>query len=348
VSYLHAGAAQALASPARRAYFLTAGWNAISAPQAQRKDTMPLAKMALLPDRGVVRVAGPDAEKFLNGTITADLDLLARQAAVHSALLTPQGKMLFEFFVTKAPGGEGAFLLETGGDLAEGLVKRLRMYMLRAKVTLEDVSGAFAVAAAWDGPPPAGDKLIVYEDPRLAEMGFRVLAPLPPGFAAGPGAVESAGEWMTDDDYHAHRIALGVPEAGKDFAIGDTFPHEADLDLLNGVSFEKGCFIGQEVVSRMRHRGNVRKRVVPVEVLVEAEAEAPLRSGAPVMLGEAEIGRIGSVAGARALALIRLDRAAEAAAKGQALLADGVAVGLRKPTWATFELAPAPPAAGNP
>jgi len=306
---------------------------------------MPLAKMALLPDRGVVRVAGPDAEKFLNGTITADLDLLTRQAAVHSALLTPQGKMLFEFFVVKAPGGEGGFLLETGRDLAEGLIKRLRMYMLRAKVILEDVSGAFAVAAAWDCAPPAGDKLIVYEDPRLAEMGFRVLAPLPPGFADGPGAVEPAGEWMTDDDYHAHRIALGVPEAGKDFAIGDTFPHEADLDLLNGVSFEKGCFIGQEVVSRMRHRGNVRKRVVPVEVLVEAEA--PLRSGTPVMVGEAEIGRIGSAAGGRALALIRLDRAAEAAAKGQALLANGVAVRLRKPTWATFELVSAPTAAGN-
>ena len=101
---------------------------------------MPLAKMALLPDRGVVRVAGPDAEKFLNGTVTADLDMLARQAAVHSALLTPQGKLLFEFFVTSVPGDEGAFLLETGRELADGLVKRLRMYMLRAKVTAEDVS----------------------------------------------------------------------------------------------------------------------------------------------------------------------------------------------------------------
>jgi len=300
---------------------------------------MPLAKMALLPDRGVVRVAGPEAEKFLNGTITADLDMMARQAAVHSALLTPQGKMLFEFFVTKAP--EGGFLLETGRDLADGLVKRLKMYMLRAKVEAKNVSGAFEVAAAWGGSPPAGDKLIVYEDPRLAEIGFRVLASVPPGFAVGSGSDAGDVEWVAAEAYHAHRIDLGVPEAGKDFAIGDTFPHEADLDLLNGVSFEKGCFIGQEVVSRMKHRGNVGKRVVPVE------AEAPLRSGAPIMVGEAEIGRIGSVAGARGLALIRLDRAAEAGAAGQPLQADGVAITLRKPTWATFELAPARAATGT-
>ena len=297
---------------------------------------MPLAKMALLPDRGVVRVAGPEAEKFLNGTITADLDMLTRQAAVHSALLTPQGKMLFEFFVTKAP--DGGFLLETGRDQADGLVSRLKMYMLRTKVEAENVSGAFEVAAAWGGVPAANDRLIVYEDPRLAEMGYRVLAPVPAGFAADVGDVE----WVAAEAYHAHRIDLGVPEAGKDFPIGDTFPHEADLDLLNGVSFEKGCFIGQEVVSRMKHRGSVRKRVVPVE------AEAPLRSGAPIMVGDAEIGSIGSVAGARGLALIRLDRAAEASAKGQALLADGIAVTLRKPKWATFEVAPAPAAAGTP
>ena len=303
---------------------------------------MPLAKMALLPDRGVVRVAGPDAEKFLNGTVTADLDMLARQAAVHSALLTPQGKMLFEFFVTHAPEGEGGFLLETGRDQADSLAKRLKMYMLRAKVEAENVSGAFAVAAAWGGAPAAGDKLIVYEDPRLAGMGCRVLAPVPPGFAVDPGDAVGDVEWVAAEAYHAHRIALGVPEAGKDFPLGDTFPHEANLDLLNGVSFEKGCFIGQEVVSRMKHRGNVRKRVVPVQ------AEAPLRSGAAIMVGDAEIGSIGSVAGARGLALIRLDRAAEASAKGQALLADGIAITLRKPDWATFEVAPAAAAAGAP
>jgi folate-binding protein YgfZ len=295
---------------------------------------MPLAKMARLPDRGVVRVAGPDAEKFLNGSITADLRTLARQAAVHSALLTSQGKMLFEFFVVKAPSG--GFLLETGKDLADDLVKRLKMFMLRSKVEADNVSNLYEVAAAWGGPPPASDKRIVYEDPRLAEMGSRVLAPIPPGFAADPGDVEGDAEWVATETYHAHRIAHGVPEAGKDYPIGDTFPHEADLDALNGVSFAKGCFVGQEVVARMKHKGTVRKRVVPIE------AEAPLRFGASIMVGEAEIGSVGSVAGTRGLALIRLDRAAEAAAKGQALLADGIRISLRKPDWAAFEVAAAP------
>jgi folate-binding protein YgfZ len=296
-----------------------------------RETQMPLAKMALLPDRGVVRVAGADAEKFLNGIVTADLSALATQAAVHAALLTPQGKMLFEFFVTKAP--DGAFLMETARDMAEGLVKRLKMFMLRAKVEAENASSAYEAAATWDGDAAPKPKRIVYADPRLAAMGARVLAPVPPGFGAASGA-EGNAEWVPTEAYHAHRIALGVPEAGRDFPLGDTFPHEADLDLLNGISFSKGCFVGQEVVARMKHKGNVRKRVVPVE------ADAPLRSGAPITVGGSEIGRIGSVAGARGLALIRLDRAAEAGAKGQSILADGVAVRLRKLEWAIFEPAP--------
>jgi folate-binding protein YgfZ len=204
---------------------------------------MPRAKMALLPDRGAVRVAGPDAEKFLNGSITADLNALQSQAAVHSALLTPQGKMLFEFFVTKAP--DGGFLLETARDFADALVKRLKMFILRARVGAENVSDTYQVAAAWCGAPPADGNRIVYTDPRLPTMGSRMLALVPPGFAADIGGFEGDAEWVTTEAYHTHRIALGVPEGGKDYALGDTFPHEADLDLLNGISFTKGCFIGQ-------------------------------------------------------------------------------------------------------
>jgi folate-binding protein YgfZ len=180
-----------------------------------------------------------------------------------------------------------------------------------------------------------GGNRIVYADPRLPGLGSRLLAAVPPGFAANPGDVEGEAEWVTAEAYHAHRVALGVPEAGKDFRIGDTFPHEADLDQLNGISFAKGCFIGQEVVSRMQHKAVVRKRVVPVE------GEAPLSSGAPVTVGEVEIGRVGSVAGTRGLALVRLDRVAEARAKGQPVLAGGVAIALSKPEWATFDLEPA-------
>ena len=150
--------------------------------------------------------------------------------------------------------------------------------------------------------------------------------------ASWPEARFAAGIDATPDDYHAHRIALGVPEGGKDYAFGDAFPHEADLDQLGGVSFDKGCFVGQEVVSRMQHRAAVRKRVVPVE------GEAALIAGVEVNAGAATIGVIGSVAGRRALAMLRLDRAAEAKAKGEPITAGGVPITLVKPAWATFAL----------
>ena len=290
------------------------------------------ARIALLADRGVVRVAGEDASRLLQGVITADMELLSAQLAIHAALLTPQGKILFDFFVVKAPGG---FLLETAADKAADLAKRLTMYKLRAKADIQDRSAAYRAFAAWGSAPSnvggAGETHI-FPDPRLGALGWRGLtgARLVSGIASAVGGLDASAE-----DYHAHRIALGVPEGGKDYAFGDTFPHEADLDQLNGVSFSKGCFVGQEVVSRMQNRASVRKRVVPVA------AEATLTPGAEVKAGAAVIGSVGSVAGTQALALVRLDRAAEAAAKGDRLMAGGVAITLRKPQWATFDLAPA-------
>jgi tRNA-modifying protein YgfZ len=293
---------------------------------------MTSARIAPLPDRSVVRVTGADAEKLLQGIVSNDMERLGSQPAIHTALLTPQGKILFDFFVVRT--GDG-FLLEVARDKAADLAKRLNLYKLRAKVDVRDVSDDYGVLALW-GPTSrsfgemAG--IVAFPDPRLQTLGLRILAEvrLVADFATATGGLVAS-----PDDYHAHRIALGVPEGGKDYGLGDTFPHEADLDQLNGVSFSKGCFVGQEVVSRMQNRGNVRKRVVPIE------GEAPLTPGAEIKTGTASIGTVGSVAGRLALALIRLDRAAEAKAKGQALTADGVAVTLRKPDWATFELAPA-------
>jgi tRNA-modifying protein YgfZ len=285
------------------------------------------AKIAVLPDRGVVRVAGEDAEKLLQGVVTNDMDLLSVQPAMHAALLAPQGKILFEFFVAKA--GEGTYLLETGRDQAAGLAKRLGMYKLRAKVTIEDVSSAFHVLALWGAAPdsPGATKgTVSFPDPRLPALGLRILAA---SEFAGDVASARNGVDVAAEDYHAHRIALGVPEAGKDYALGDTFPHEADMDRLNGVSFEKGCFVGQEVVSRMQHRALVRKRVVPVEGIGPGE----LQSGAEIVIGAATIGKVGSVAGRRALAMLRLDRAAEAKAKGQPLTTGGIEIVPRKPDW---------------
>jgi folate-binding protein YgfZ len=290
------------------------------------------ANIALLADRGVVRVAGEDASSLLQGVITADMELLSAQPAIHAALLTPQGKILFDFFVVKVPGG---FLLETAADKAADLTKRLAMYKLRAKADIQDRSSAYRVFAAWGSAPSnvGGDgETHIFPDPRLGALGWRGLtgARLVSGIASAIG-----GQDASPEDYHAHRIALGVPEGGKDYAFGDTFPHEADLDQLNGVSFSKGCFVGQEVVSRMQNRASARKRVVPVA------GEAPLTPGTEVKAGAAVIGSVGSVAGKQGLALVRLDRAAEAAAKGDRLIAGGVAITLRRPQWATFDLAPA-------
>lgn len=287
---------------------------------------------ALLADRGVVRVAGEEAGKFLQGLVTNDLAALDKQAAVHAGLLTPQGKILFDFFVVKSRYG---LLLETAGDKAADLAKRLRFYRLRAKIEIEDVSGELAVAAAWGEAQKTegGSQTVVFVDPRLAAMGTRELIPVRGGRMDGADLAQGA----APEAYHAHRIALGVPEGGKDYVFGDTFPHEADLDQLNGIAFDKGCFVGQEVVSRMQHRGSARKRVVPIE------GEGALTPGAQITAGSAPIGSVGSVAGTRALALMRLDRAAEAQAKGVRLEAGGVAITLRKPDWARagFETMPA-------
>jgi tRNA-modifying protein YgfZ len=290
------------------------------------------ARIALFADRGVVRVAGEDASKLLQGVITSDMDLLSAQPAIHAALLTPQGKILFDFFVVKMPEG---FLLETVADKAAELAKRLTMYKLRAKAEIQDRSVAYRVFAGWGADHSrAGEvgETYIFPDPRLAELGWRGVtsARLVSWIAATLGGVEA-----TPEEYHAHRIGLGVPEGGKDYAFGDAFPHEADLDQLNGVSFTKGCFVGQEVVSRMQNRASVRKRIVPVA------GELPLTRGAEIRAGDAVIGTVGSVAGTRALAIVRIDRAAEAVAKGEALTAGGVAIILRKPGWATFDLTPA-------
>jgi hypothetical protein len=276
---------------------------------------------ALLPDRAAIRVAGIDARGFLQGLITNDIGRASDGTAIHAGLLSPQGKILFDFFVV--PRGD-AYLLECAKAESSELAKRLGFYRLRAAVEIAEEPG-LNVAAVWGGAPSLPEGAIAYADPRLADLGYRLVLPDGVDIAALACAEVSEG------DYHARRIGLGVPEGGRDFAYGDNFPHEALFDQLNGVDFTKGCFVGQEVVSRMEHRGTARKRVVPVE----GEAGLP-EPGTSIEAGGQPIGRLGSVSGASGLALVRLDRAAEAIEAGTALRAGGVAVKLRKPDWARF------------
>lgn len=286
-------------------------------------------RIALLPDRGVLAVRGEDAGKLLQGVITNDVEALADASALHAGLLSPQGKILFDFFLVKAADG---FRIETAKDKARDLAQRLALYKLRAKVAIEDVSAHHTVAAIWGGPLPSCDakNSLVFADPRLPELGWRCIVAM-----EGDWMIGEVGRAASAIDYLDHRIGLGVPEAGKDFALGDAFPHEALYDQLNGVSFTKGCYVGQEVVSRMHHRATARKRIVPVV----STGELP-PSGTAITAGGTTVGALGSVSGRRALALIRLDRADELQAKGLTLTAGGAELAIEIPAWATFSLRP--------
>ena len=281
---------------------------------------------ALLPDRGVVEVAGQDARKFLNGLLTSDVDKLEPAHAVFAALLTPQGKIIVDFILVEGAEG-GTFFLDCPRALASALKQRLDFYKLRAQVTIEDRSDALGVLAIWDGEAES-KRGLCFRDPRLPELGLRCILA---SEVIDEAAAEIGAELVDAAAYEAHRIALGVPRGGLDFIYGDAFPHETDMDQLGGVDFDKGCFVGQEVVSRIEYRGTARARIVPVAF----DGFAP-EPGTPVSAGARTVGTLGSSAHGRALAMLRLDRAAEALAAGEPLIAGGVEMRLAKPSWARF------------
>ena len=284
---------------------------------------------ALLPDRGVIKVVGDDARKFLNGLVTCDMGKVSPAAARFGALLTPQGKIIADFIIAEAAEEDGGgFFLDCPRALARMLVEKLNFYKLRAKVIVEDLSEVLGVMAVWDGARET-EYGLCYADPRLPALGTRLM--LPPHLAA-EAAVDLGATFTEPEAYEAYRIALGVPRGGADFMYGDAFPHEADMDQLAGVDFDKGCYVGQEVVSRVQHRASARSRVVPVVY----DDFAPM-NGLPVMAGEKEIGVLGATANGRGLALLRLDRVADAQAAGVPLTAGGITVRPVKPDWAHFD-----------
>jgi folate-binding protein YgfZ len=211
--------------------------------------------------------------------------------------------------------------------LGRALVERLNLYKLRAKVVIEDLSEILGVLALWEGSGET-EYGLCYPDPRLPALGSRII--LPPHLAA-EAAADLGASLVDAGEYEAHRIVLGVPRGGLDFSYGDAFPHESDMDQLGGVDFAKGCYIGQEVVSRMEHRGTARTRAIPVHY----DGAAP-ESGSTVVAGNQQIGHMGSAAGGNGIALLRLDRAADALSRGEALSAGGVPLRLVKPDWARF------------
>lgn len=282
---------------------------------------------SILPERGILCVSGPQARPFLQGLVTNNVEHVSPERAVYAALLTPQGKFLFDFII--ADGGNASLLLDCDGARAAELAKRLNFYKLRAEVTIENLSADRSVIAFWGAehalPVIAGS--IVYTDPRPGSPGSRMIVPTAQAqdIIARTGAAPA-----TPEDYHRRRIALGIGDAARDFEPDRTFPLEANLDDLNGIDFKKGCFVGQEVTSRTKRRGSVRKRLLPCLV----EGAMPPR-GTPVMADGREIGTVfsGDAATGRALALLRLDLIHGAPVEaGEARLTP------QQPDWASFTL----------
>ena len=267
----------------------------------------------VLHDRVIITVSGDDAESFLNRLFTNNMLAMRSGQARYAALLSPQGKLLFDFLVVRRPE---AFWIDCRREQVTAFVRKLSMFKLRSKVMIEDHSGELAVAAQWGcGLETAPG--VTYRDPRHDGLGHRIVAPL--------DALD--GLEGDIDAYQAHRIALGIPEGGLDFVYGDTFVHDANLDLLHGVDFDKGCYVGQEVVSRVHHRKSARKRVVRIHFYGD-----PAPSGAELMAGPLRIGEITSCAAHEALASARIDRLAEAEAANVPVTANETLVAVTLPS----------------
>jgi folate-binding protein YgfZ len=274
---------------------------------------MPTAR---LDDRAIVSVSGPDAEHFLQNIVTADLDALISGEAKPSALLAPQGKILFDFLVSR--NGPDALRLECRADVADDLVRRLILYKLRAKVEISKQDESL-VTVSWGSNSGASE----IDSSWLRDARFPQTAP----------AWRSYEARVTDADakeWHAFRVANGIVESGSDYALGDAFPHDVLLDQVGGVGFRKGCYVGQEVVSRMQHRGTARRRVLIVS------GDALPASGAEVVANGRPIGTLGSTAGTRGLAILRIDKVKDALDAGAPIEAGGVPVSVAIPFWATF------------
>ncbi|RUU81658.1 folate-binding protein YgfZ [Mesorhizobium sp. M7A.F.Ca.MR.362.00.0.0] len=274
---------------------------------------MPFAQ---LKDRALISVSGPDAEHFLQNILTTDLDILAPGEARPGALLTPQGKILFDFLISRT--GENAFRLECRADISGDFIRRLTLYKLRAKVEIAKSDQAFVTVAWGHESTPSQFDSTAAADTRFPK-----------------GAVtRSYGETDERSDlaaWQAFRIAGGIAESGSDYQLGDAFPHDVLLDETGGVGFKKGCYVGQEVVSRMQHRGTARRRVL----IVSADGSLPA-PGTELTVEGRPVGTLGSTAGTIGLAIARIDRIKAALDADLPIMAANIPVTLAIPRWAKF------------
>jgi hypothetical protein len=271
---------------------------------------MTTTRTATLEDRGIIRIDGEDRHAFLQGLVSNDVTKATPEKAIYAALLTPQGKFLHDFFIVAS--GD-ALLVDCEGSRREDLFRRLRLYRLRSKVELADVTGDFTLQVAFGGDPAAifglgagagagrqVDGGAIFTDPRYAAAGCRAILPAGVDIAA---FADGATEVSDAETYDAWRLALGLPDGSRDMVVDKAILLESGFEELNGVDFDKGCYMGQELTARTKYRGLVKKKLMPVRL----SADAALEAGTPVMAGDREVGEIRSARGDRAIALIRLD-----------------------------------------
>lgn len=263
---------------------------------------MPIAR---LDSRALISVTGEDAKPFLHNLLTQDVETLVDGELRFGALLSPPGRLLFDLFLL---GQADGVLLDVATERRDALIQRLSMYKLRAKVQV--AADDRPVFAAWPDAPTG-----FIPDPRTPLMGGRLY---------GEATADAS-----EADYDAYRLSVGLPDPTADAPQDKTYPIEADFDLLNGIDFQKGCFVGQETTSRMKRRGTIKNRMLPLDF-----EGPPPAFGAEVLKGELRAGEVLSGQDGSVMALLRIDRL-----DGD-LTVDGRPVRLRKPAWMGEDVLP--------
>tara|TARA_A100001037_G_scaffold204872_1_gene183276 strand:- start:305 stop:1243 length:939 start_codon:yes stop_codon:yes gene_type:complete len=299
-------------------------------------------KFIVLETRSALVVSGGDAEMFLQNLISNDVTKVSAQRAIYATLLTPQGKFLHDFFVAAHPEIAAAYVIETEADRMADLEQRLTMYRLRADVTLEAAPADWEVLAAFgegaaealdlepvEGAAASRDGSVAYVDPRLASLGVRAVGPTEAlkVLMADAGISESS-----NSEYEELRLSLGVPDGSRDILVEKSFPLECNLDDLNAIDYEKGCYVGQELTARTHHRAKIRKRLFPVK----SEGPVP-EAGLPVTFNDKDIGEMRSGAGQQGLALLRIESLRSAQSEDQPLMVGETAIVPIIPPWLDIE-----------
>ena len=285
----------------------------------------------ILDNRGILKVSGEDKCEFLQGLISNDVTNISDSSAIYAAMLTPQGKFLFDFFMYQ---WKSSILIETEGNRLAQLKKRLNMYKLRAKIDLEDVTASWSVTAVWGsdvltsiglsknpGSASAWQGGLIAVDPRIPSAGARALLPK-------NHDIQLPGNSVSHSEYDLHRLDLGLPDGGRDMILEKSILLENGFDELNGINWNKGCYIGQELTARTKYRGLIKKRLVPVKV----DGVMP-PVGTPILLDGKSVGELRSGRDNRALAILRIEHLQKTGSK---FTAENATVSPQKPNWAEF------------